>query len=99
MNYLLNGGSWFEADQMYWRQVLGSTETALAGAPSASRRKALLQTKAAAFKQLGISAPAPTPTPGKGGQTLPTASAAVTKAVTGAKNVFSALADSSEDDE
>jgi hypothetical protein len=94
MNYLLNGGSWFEADQMYWRQVLGNTTAALARGPSAARRKALLQTKAEAEKQLCIP---PAAAPAKGGQTLPTAPKA--PAVAGPKNAFSALAEESEEDD
>jgi hypothetical protein len=95
MNYLLQGGSWFEADQMHWRKVLAE---ALADLPQATgeQRRALLQRKAYAEEQLGIrradSAAVKTAEPAK-------AAEPAKKASNKALGAFAALADDSEEEE
>jgi hypothetical protein len=84
MLYLLNGGSWFEADQMHWRSVLAD---ALDQMPhvGAKRRRELLELKCYAEQQLGIKSEDAAPKPAE-------------KAPNKALGSFAALADDSDDE-
>lgn len=96
MKYLLDGGSWFEADQMHWRLILQDTSEALERCPktgkaAAAKRHNLMERKMQAEKELGIKR-----------SVAPVAAAAAPapkKPTNDVRNVFAALAESEEEEE